>query len=144
MGLRHRSRQIALQILYQKEVGNLSLEEALHNYRYLNPPSPALEFAEELVAGVVEHQEEVDQVIQRHSEHWRLDRMTVTDRNILRLATYEMLFRPDIPPKVSINEAIELAKEFGTEDSPAFVNGILDAIYREEVRQEKAAQALKS
>ncbi|OAQ20188.1 transcription antitermination factor NusB [Thermosulfurimonas dismutans] len=135
MGLRHRGRQIALQVLYQKEVGGISLEEALLNYeKHLNPSPEAFRFARELTEGVIRHLEKIDEVIQRYSEHWRLERMSVTDRNILRLATYELLFRPDIPPKVSINEAVELAKEFGTEDSPAFVNGILDAIYHHEVK----------
>ena len=134
MGLRHKGRQIALQVLYQKEIGGVSLEEALLNYeRHLNRSPKAFHFARELAEGVIRNQEEIDAVIERHSEHWRLDRMSVTDRNILRLATYELLFRPDIPPRVSINEAVELAKEFGTEDSPAFVNGILDAIYHHEV-----------
>ena len=114
----------------------MSLEEAINNLRYLYSSSKALEFAQELAEGVVEHQEEIDRLIQKYSQNWRLERMNVTDRNILRLATYELLYRPDIPPKVSLNEAIELAKEFGTEDSPAFVNGILDAVYRHEVQRE--------
>jgi len=134
MGLRHKGRQIALQVLYQKEVGDLSLEEALSNYKnHLRPQPEAFRFARELVEGLTDHLKKIDATIQKYSKNWRLERMSITDRNILRLATYELLFRPDIPPKVSINEAVELAKEFGTEDSPAFVNGILDAIYHHEV-----------
>ncbi len=137
--MRHRGRQIALQILYQHDLAGVPLEEAISSYKnYLNPSPQAFKFAEEIVKGVVEHRSKIDELIQKYSEHWRLERMSVTDRNILRIATYEMLFRPDIPPKVSINEAVELAKEFGTEDSPAFVNGILDAIYKNEVKDEDA------
>lgn len=137
MGLRHKGRQIALQILYQKDVAGVPLEEALATYQsHLNPSPEAFAFARELVEGVAEHQIQIDEIIQKYSENWRLERMSVTDRNILRLATYELLYRPDIPPKVAINEAIELAKEFGTEDSPAFVNGILDAIFHHEVESE--------
>ncbi len=137
MGIRHKGRQIALQILYQKDVAGISLEEALAAYQHhLNPSPEAFAFARELVEGVAAHQSQIDALIQKHSENWRLERMSVTDRNILRLGTYELLYRPDIPPKVAINEAIELAKEFGTEDSPAFVNGILDAILHHEVEGE--------
>ncbi|QJA06710.1 transcription antitermination factor NusB [Thermosulfurimonas marina] len=135
MGVRHKGRQIALQVLYQWDVAGVPLAEALATYReHLNPSPEAFEFARELVEGVKEKKDELDALISRYSRNWRLERMLATDRNILRLATYELLFRPDIPPKVSLNEAVELAKEFGSEDSPAFVNGILDAIYRHEVR----------
>ncbi|RUM88129.1 MAG: transcription antitermination factor NusB [Thermodesulfatator sp.] len=139
MGVRHKGRQIAVQVLYQWDVAGVPLAEALATYReHLNPAPEAFEFARELVEGVQEKKELLDTLISRYSRHWRLERMLATDRNILRLATYELLFRPDIPPKVSLNEAVELAKEFGSEDSPAFVNGILDAIYRNEVRPQEA------
>ena len=82
----------------------------------------------ELVAGVAAHQEELDALIGRYSEHWRLERMAVVDRNLLRLAVYELLYLPEIPPKVVINEAVELAKRYGSEDSGGFVNGILDQV----------------
>ena len=140
MGLRHRGRQIALQVLYQWDVAGISLEEALSGYlKHLNPPLEAFAFARELVEGVRDKREILDEVISRYSRNWRLERMLATDRNILRLGTYELLFRPDIPPRVTINEAVELAKEFGTEDSPAFVNGILDAIYHREVEGGKGS-----
>ena len=86
------------------------------------------EFARALVRGVSARREEIDALIGEVSEHWRLDRMPVVDRNLLRLATYELMATPDVPPSVVLNEAIELAREFGTEASPAFVNGVLDRV----------------
>jgi N utilization substance protein B len=82
----------------------------------------------ELVDGVSAHQEELDSLIARYSEHWRLERMVAVDRSLLRLSTYELLYQPEIPPKVVLNEAVELAKRYGTEESGAFVNAILDRI----------------
>ncbi len=131
MGARRKGREIAVQILYQADVAGVPLTEAFSTYEgYFKPSKRAMEFAKELVNGVAEKQKEIDTWIERFSKHWKLSRMSAIDRNILRLATYELLYRPDIPPKVSINEAVELAKAFGSEESAAFVNGILDAIYR--------------
>lgn len=136
MGLRRKAREIAIQILYQADVAGVPFSEAFATYEgYFNPSPKVLSFARELVNGVAEKQEEIDKVIERYSKNWKLSRMSAIDRNILRLATYELLFRPDIPPKVSINEAVELAKAFGTEESASFVNGILDAIYRKELEK---------
>ncbi|MDD3579690.1 MAG: transcription antitermination factor NusB, partial [Desulfobacca sp.] len=84
----------------------------------------------QLVEGVQAHQAELDALITRFAEHWRLERMTVIDRNLLRLATFELLYVPQVPPKAAINEAVELAKRYGTEDSAAFINGILDRIWK--------------
>ena len=81
-----------------------------------------------MAAGVAAHLEELDAHIVRHSEHWRLERMTIVDRNLLRLAIYELLYQPQVPPKVAINEAVEMAKRYGSEASGAFVNGILDQV----------------
>lgn len=86
------------------------------------------EFCEDLVKGTFEHSDEIDRLIEETSSNWRLDRMPVVDRNILRMAVYEFLYRDDIPLTVTINEAIELGKKFGTEDSGAFINGVLDKI----------------
>ena len=88
-------------------------------------------FAEQLVQGVDLHHSEIDHLIVSASEHWRLERMSVVDRNILRLALYEMIYCSDIPPKVSINEAVDIGKAFGSEESGAFINGILDHILLE-------------
>ncbi len=84
--------------------------------------------SEDLVEGVAAHLEEMDVFIVRYSEHWRLERMTVVDRNLLRLAIYELLYQPQIPPKVVINEAVEMAKRYGSEASGGFINGILDQV----------------
>jgi N utilization substance protein B len=97
------------------------------------PPPTAQEaairlFADPLIRGTVEHRDQVDAHIKKHAKNWELSRMAVVDRNILRLAAFEMLFREDIPPVVSINEAVDIAKKFSTEDSGKFVNGILDQI----------------
>ena len=106
----------------------------------LRPASkPIRDFAVPLVAGVVEHRQEVDERISRYAENYHLDRLAVVDRNVLRLAIYEMLHRPDIPPVVSINEAIEIAKRFGTEESSRFVNGILDRVKLDLTRPRRTA-----
>ncbi len=86
------------------------------------------DFAVELVRGVDSHRAKIDELIKKFSEHWRLERMSMVDRNILRLSVFELLNRPDIPAKVSINEAVDLGKKFGSEDSGSFINGILDGI----------------
>ena len=92
------------------------------------------EFGTALVRGVEEHRDEIDRILSQHSEHWALDRMSRVDHSILRMAVFELLWRPDIPPKVSINEAIELGKKFSTEKSSTFINGVLDAISHTEKR----------
>ena len=97
-------------------------------------------FAEPLIRGTVEHRDEIDEHIKNHAKNWELHRMAVVDRNILRLAIYEMLHRADIPPVVSINEAVDIAKKFSTEDSGKFVNGILDKIKGELMRPARIAK----
>ncbi len=93
------------------------------------------EFARRIVQGVIEHRNEIDQMIEERSEHWRLDRMTIIDRNILRMAIFELLHCDDVPPKVTLNEAIDLGKRFGSEESGSFINGILDRIQNEVIRK---------
>ncbi|MBW1645725.1 MAG: transcription antitermination factor NusB [Deltaproteobacteria bacterium] len=131
-GLRRQAREMALQMLYMLDiVGEEDLRAQLHlfweNYGKLAGSRP---FAMELTQGVRQHLEEIDQAISRSSHNWKLNRMSYVDRNLLRLAVYELLYRPDIPPKVSINEAIEISKRFGDRDSGAFINGILDQVFR--------------
>ena len=133
MGARRIGRERALQALYQMEMSALVPEEALETAWNAEPESGAPDeesrrFALELVEGVVEHREEIDGLIETHSHNWRLDRMARVDRNVLRLAVFELKWRPDIPKKVTLNEAVELGKAFGTEASSAFVNGLLDRI----------------
>src|SRR5258705_10280442 len=91
-------------------------------------------FAEALIRGTLEHRGETDELIKKHAQNWELHRMAAVDRNILRLAVYEMLYREDIPPVVSINEAVDIAKKFSTQDSGKFVNGILDKVKGELLR----------
>ncbi|MDY0040433.1 MAG: transcription antitermination factor NusB [Desulforhabdus sp.] len=132
MGQRRRSREIALQVLYQMEVIGAPPDEALRiYYEYFQSPSELRPFCEELVRGVYLHRQEIDRVIASASEHWRLERMSIVDRNILRLALYEMLYCRSIPPTVSINEAIDLGKLYGSSESGSFINGILDHVLPE-------------
>ena len=130
MGLRRESRELALQMLYALD-SNASVgpREMLQMFREEQPVSDRLRlFAEELVQGALEQRPTIDAAIKARSKNWSLSRMPKVDLNIMRLATYELMFRGDIPKKVSINEAIEIARRFGDKDSPAFVNGILDEI----------------
>jgi N utilization substance protein B len=120
-----------LQILYQAEFdGQLREEDILRFWENFQKKEADQipDYLGDLVVGVGEHRQELDRLIIRYSEHWRLERMVAVDRNLLRLAVYELLYRPDIPAKVVINEAVELAKRYGTEASGAFVNGLLDRI----------------
>lgn len=134
MGARRTGRERALQALYQLEMTpNTSGAEALNSAWSATaeegkPDPDAVKFAHELVDGVLAHKKEIDDLIERHSHNWRLDRMSRIDRNVLRLGVFELKYRPDIPRKVSINEAVELGKNFGTEESSAFVNGLLDRV----------------
>lgn len=129
-GKRRLGRELAVQCLYQVDVTGDASPEAVAAFweTQTDVPAATQRFAEELIQGVLEHRRELDEKISRYAEHWDLDRIAIVDRNILRLAIYEMMFRNDIPPVVSINEAIEIAKKFSTRESGAFVNGILDRI----------------
>jgi transcription antitermination protein NusB len=134
MGARHLGRERALQALYQLEQDAsaspaAALDAAWSASDDAGPKDPeAHRFATSLVAGVKAHQAELDALIEQHSHNWRLERMQRIDRNVLRLGAYELKFIADIPKKVTINEAVELAKAFGTEDSAAFINGLLDRL----------------
>ncbi len=135
MGIRHDSRELALQFLYQQDVNSRypgDVEKAFTDFWKMEEhDSTVRAFAETLAKSVVQHREELDLKIKAYAKNWDFHRIAVVDRNILRLAIYELLFREDIPPVVSINEAIELAKKFSTEDSGRFVNGILDRVKME-------------
>lgn len=127
MGVRRRGRELALQMLYQHELSGATVEEMAARFEDLEQAPPAArEFAVALVRGVIAHRDEIDRFVGEQAEHWRLERMATVDRNILRLAIYELLFHPDTPPAVVIDEAVELAKRFGSEQSGPFVNGVLD------------------
>jgi transcription antitermination protein NusB len=160
MGKRREARERAVQFLFQHDLNPPeNLELALSHFwnsqtaaviasdkadaswgQHVELPPPTAEetalrvFAEPLIRGTLEHRSQLDEVIKKHARNWDLHRMAVVDRNILRLAIYEMLYRDDIPPIVSINEAVDIAKKFSTEDSGKFVNGILDKVKGELMR----------
>ena len=133
MGRRRKAREVALQFLYQLDLHGADDPGPFAEEFWLRYPVDAgtREFAEALVRGTKQNQGKVDELIGQCAEHWDLDRMAVVDRNLLRIAVYEMLWQPDVPPKVAINEAIEIAKKFGTAESSRFVNGVLDRVHRE-------------
>ena len=136
MAARHRSREHALQILFQWDMRKQPVEESIAAfYGSLYSEESAArperdEFLEQLVRGTVEKAGEIDALISGHAEHWRIERMPAVDRNILRLAIYE-LRHTDTPPAVAIDEALELARRFSTEESVQFVNGVLDEVNKE-------------
>ncbi|MBX2800284.1 MAG: transcription antitermination factor NusB [Myxococcales bacterium] len=142
MASRRRARQFALQALFQADLREVSAATALNDLwsglmdddgieGERPPESEEVEFAQRLGHGVEAHRERIDTLIDECSTNWRLARMPVVDRNVLRIAAYELIDCPDIPATVAINEAIELAKKYGTADSRAFVNGIVDRIARQ-------------
>ena len=130
-GPRHQAREAALQILYFWEVGRNDPGQAIGAYFGEHLPEAADDvraFAETLVTGTIAELADLDALIERHSEHWRVTRLAVIDRLILRLAAWELRHEPDTPPAVVLNEAIELARTFSTDESVRFVNGVLDGI----------------
>jgi len=130
MTIRRRAREIALQVLYQLDIGPGNPQEALAIYfENFRPSEKSREFSRRLIEGVCAHREEIDRLIEENAENWTLKRMATVDRNILRLAAFELMHCPDIPFKASLNEAIELAKRYGNDDSGAFINGILDKVH---------------
>jgi N utilization substance protein B len=129
--MRRAAREAALQVLYFCEVGRAEPVDALDTYfaeHAPDAPERLRQFAGELVRGTIGNTAALDELIGRHASNWRVDRLAVIDRLILRMAAWELQHVPDTPPAVAINEAIELAKRFGTDESPRFVNGVLDAI----------------
>lgn len=156
MSKRRRAREMAVQMLFQSDLGNTSIDTILADFRPSeyesddvdgqSGPRPnagrarashgsakvkaAFSYAKDLVSGTLSHVEEIDGLIRQQAEHWRLERMPAVDRNILRLAIYEFLYETDVPKLVILDEAIELAKEFGSEQSGRFVNGVLDGILK--------------
>lgn len=131
MRKRTQSREFALQILYQIDIRNdksVDCLDAFWQTMEKNVDVQVKDFTGELVRGVIDNMAEIDKKIVEYTTNWQIQRMAVVDRNILRLSCYELVFRQDIPPKVSINEAVELAKKYSGPDAGKFVNGILDKI----------------
>jgi transcription antitermination protein NusB len=130
--MRRKAREYALQILYALDLNPAPTGDFLKVFWEMNEAKPEIvEYASILVKGTLAHQEKIDSLISNHSSHWKIDRMPATDRNILRIGTYELLEEQTVPPKAVINEAIEIAKKFGTTDSATFINGVLDSIHQE-------------
>jgi len=133
MGARRKARECALQMLFSYDVARPPVEDLLDGYwgELAEAAEDVRHFANELVVGTVQNLEEIDERIRVRTEHWRIPRMAIVDRNLLRMAVFEFLFQPATPKTVAINEALEIARRFSTSEATQFVNGILDAIKRD-------------
>lgn len=133
MGARRRARECALQMLFQYDVARPTIEEMVETYwgEMAEAAEEVRDFANQLAIGTIEHLNEIDDRIRLRTEHWRIPRMAIVDRNLLRMAVYEFLFQPSTPRTVAINEALEIARRFSTTEATQFINGILDAIKRD-------------
>lgn len=146
MSNRHLARTIVLQTLYQWDFNNKDKDQLpqiiKRNLKEFAPQFEDNGFIEHLVAGVVEHQPEIDKIITQFAPEWPIEQITMIDRNVLRIGIFEMKHDPEIPEKVAINEAIELAKTFGGESSGKFVNGVLGTIYKEILKEKPGGKAI--
>lgn len=130
-GMRRKSRELALQMLFQHDVSGNSPEAVIATFEELQRSALGTRmFAVRMFEGTLEHKAEIDEMITAQAENWRLERMAVVDRNIIRMAVWEFLHHTDTPKLVIIDEAIEIAKKFGTQKSSQFINGILDGILK--------------
>jgi len=129
MGIRRRTRELAMQALFYMDSRDNSSRESVDRFCQNFSPSPkTMPFFLKLVDGVLKAKPEIDALIERHSKNWKIHRMSLVDRNVMRIAIYELIYCTDIPAKVSINEAVDIGKKFGSEESGAFINGIIDSI----------------
>jgi transcription antitermination protein NusB len=134
MARRSRAREVALQLLFQRDHNSCVARPDVERFIRARLREPILEaFCLSLFDGVLAHQTEIDQRLADAAENWRLPRMAAVDRNVLRLGAYELLYVPDTPPNVALDEAIELARRYGAGDSPSFVNGVLDKLRQSSV-----------
>jgi len=145
MGNRRKSRELAMQALFYMDMSQDDSNEMLERFcDNFSPPEKMVPFFLKLVKGVIQGKGEIDSILERFSDNWKLSRMSCVDRNTMRIAVYELLYCHDIPYKVSINEAIDMGKKFGTKESGAFINGILDsiriALEKEEIHVKDAIQ----
>jgi N utilization substance protein B len=124
---RRRAREYALQLLYERDFSGTEPDYQAF-FADLGEDKAVVDFASKIVRGTLRHLEEIDSAIKEAAEHWVLERMAAVDRNILRAATFELLYSPDVPPAVAIDEALEIAKRFSSTESASFINGILDRI----------------
>jgi len=142
MGARREGREAAVQFLYQRDLNSGANAETVDEFWEWRPATKKVrEFGMAIAEGVLTHQGDIDERIRNTASNYDLHRIAAVDRNILRIAIYEMLFCPEVPPVVSINEAIEIAKRFGSDESGRFVNGVLDRIRSELKRPARAAKA---
>ena len=142
MGPRREGREAAVQFLYQRDLNTGTSAETIAEFWELRPAAKKVrEFGMAIAEGVLAHQGDIDERIRQAASNYDLHRIAAVDRNILRISIFEMLYCPEVPPVVSINEAIEIAKRFGSEDSGRFVNGVLDRIRGELKRPARAAKA---
>lgn len=141
MANRHLARSIAMQILYQWDFAGQDIKQIPQILKYtIKEFAPSLKdnsFIEVLVGGVVENSEKINEYIKKYAPEWPIEQITIIDRNVLRLGIYELKFSDEVPPKVAINEAIELAKTFGGISSGKFINGVLGAIYENEYKDKE-------
>lgn len=138
MGRRRKAREHTLRILFQLEFENEKLEETVSQYwENRKTPEEIKEYSTWLVKGIAAHQEKIDRNIQSVSEHWRISRMALIDRNILRMAVFELLYEENLAPAIVINEAIEIARRYSGDEAVTFVNGILDAIRKNMDKEKK-------
>jgi N utilization substance protein B len=133
MGARRRARECALQMLFSYDVARPSVEELIETYwgEMAEASEEVRSFANELVIGTITHLNEIDERIRLRTENWRIVRMAIVDRNLLRMAIYEFIYQSATPKTVAINEALEIARRFSTSDATQFINGLLDAIKRD-------------
>lgn len=132
MGKRRFSRELVTQFLYLTEMNEGDWKIQLKSFWETNScPADVQSFAEDILHNIFDHKEEIDARLEKYSDNWALSRMAVIDRNLLRLAASELMYSKTVPPKVAIDEAVEIAKKFGSADSPNFINGVLDRILRE-------------
>jgi N utilization substance protein B len=144
MRQRRKAREIALQVLYGLDVSNGNVKEATDLFwNNFEAPEQVRAFSDILIEGTWNNRKQIDALISSCAENWSVERMSKVDRSILRMAVYELLHCNDIPPKVAINEAIDLGKIFGSENSGAFINGVLDALYAK-LREKDTDQDNKS
>jgi transcription antitermination protein NusB len=140
MGARRKARELALQMLYENDVAGTAPAEMFGRSEELRKaPQGLRDFTERLVSGTLENRQKLDEIISRQADHWRLVRMPVVDRNILRLALFELLHEPTTPRPVIIDEALEIAKRFSTPRSSQFINGILDGVLKARPVRDKQA-----
>jgi len=133
MGTRRKSRELALQMLFQADMGKQDAEQVRRTFwaEHKAASAEVRGFADDLFRAAMDRTAEIDGLIERHAEHWRMDRMAAVDRNILRLGSAELLGHPETPRPVVINEALEIARRFSTPESVQFINGVLDSVARE-------------